>query len=96
MCNDPRDARGSIVSVRLKRVNLMLHEDLHSRLKLEARHAGTSMSDLVRRLLVRGLGMTESPYEAVQRIRRVREVLGKMPDSEPVDDVGGRGPRDHR
>ena len=69
------------MSVRLKRVNLMLHEDLHSRLKLEARHSGTSMSDLVRKLLTRGLGMTESPFEAVDRIRRVREVLGDMPDS---------------
>ena len=67
--------------VQLKRVNLMIHEDLHERLKLEARKENTSMSHIVRRLLKKGLGITESPADAVSRIRRMREVVGVLPDS---------------
>ncbi len=67
--------------VKLKRVNLMIHEDLHERLKLEARKENTSMSHIVRRLLKKGLGITESPADAVRRIRRLREVVGVLPDS---------------
>lgn len=67
--------------MQLKRVNLMIHEDLHERLKLEARKENTSMSHIVRRLLKKGLGITESPADAVSRIRRMREVVGPLPDS---------------
>lgn len=67
--------------VQLKRVNLMLHEDLHERLKLEAGRQNISMSHLVRRLLRKGLGIKESPVDAVSRIRRMREVVGDLPDS---------------
>lgn len=67
--------------VQLKRVNLMIHEDLHERLKLEAHRQNISMSHLARRLLKKALGMKESPMDAVSRIRRMREVVGPMPDS---------------
>lgn len=67
--------------VQLKRVNLMLHEDLHTRLKLEAHKQSISMSHLVRRLLGKALGIKETPVDAVSRIRRVREVVGPLPDS---------------
>ena len=67
--------------VQLKRVNLMIHEDLHERLKLEAHNQNISVSHLVRRLLRTGLGIKESPVDAVSRIRRMREVVGPLPDS---------------
>ena len=67
--------------VRLKRVNLMIHEDLHERLKLEAQAQNISVSHLARRLLRKGLGIKESPVDAVQRIRRMRAVVGPLPDS---------------
>jgi hypothetical protein len=69
------------VPVQLKRVNLMIHEDLHERLKLEAHKQNISMSHLTRRLLKKALGMKEKPVDAVTRIRRVREVVGELPDS---------------
>ncbi len=69
------------MSYGLKRVNLMLHEDLHERLKLEAGKTNTSVSELVRRALKKSLGMSESPREVVERIRRLRDVIGPMPDS---------------
>ena len=67
--------------VQLKRINLMIHEDLHERLKLEAHKQNVSTSHLVRRLLRRALGIRESPVDAVGRIRRMREVVGSLPDS---------------
>ena len=67
--------------VHLKRVNLMIHEDLHERLKVEAHRQNVSMSHLARRLLKKALGMKESPLDAVSRIRRMREVVGPLPDS---------------
>jgi len=72
------------VPVQLKRVNVMLHEDLHDRLKLEAHKQNISMSHLVRRLLRKALGIRESPVDAVDRIRRMREVVGQLPDSTAV------------
>jgi len=72
------------VPVQLKRVNLMIHEDLHERLKLEAHKQNVSMSHLVRRLLRKGLGIKETPVDAVSRIRRMREVIGPLPDSTAV------------
>jgi hypothetical protein len=69
------------VPVQLKRVNLMIHEDLHERLKLEAHKQNVSMSHLARRLLRKGLGIKETPVDAVGRIRRMREVIGPLPDS---------------
>jgi len=72
------------VPVQLKRVNLMIHEDLHERLKLEARSQNVSVSHLVRRLLRTALGIKESPVDAVSRIRRMREVVGPLPDSTRV------------
>ena len=67
--------------VQLKRVNVMLHAELHERLKLEAHQQHVSMSHLVRRLLKKALGIKESPVDAVIRIRRMREVVGPLPDS---------------
>jgi len=69
------------VPVHLKRVNLMIHEDLHERLKAEAHRQNVSMSHLARRLLKKALGMRESPLDAITRIRRMREVIGPLPDS---------------
>lgn len=70
--------------VRLKRVNLMLHEDLHERLRLEAHKQNVSMSHLTRGLLKRALGMRDTPVDAVSRIRRMREVVGPLPDTTEV------------
>ena len=67
--------------VQLKRVNLMIHEDLHERLKAEAHSQNISVSHLVRGLLRTALGIKESPVDAVSRIRRMREVVGPLPDS---------------
>jgi len=74
----------SSVTVSLKRVNLMLDEELHRKLKMRAHKEKTSMSDLVRKLLAKELGSESDIREVVARIRRRRKALGKMPDSTAI------------
>ena len=72
------------MAVSLKRVNLMLDEDLHRKLKMRARKEKTSMSELVRRILANELESETDIRALVARIRRRREALGKMPDSTAI------------
>ena len=72
------------MAVSLKRVNLMLDEELHRKLKMRAQKEKTSMSDLARRLLAKELGVEEDISGLVARIRRRRKALGKMPDSTAI------------
>jgi hypothetical protein len=64
----------------LKRVNLMLDEKLLGRLRREARRHHVSMSEMARTLLGRQLGQSRQPSEALERLRRLRESFGAMPD----------------
>lgn len=68
----------------LKRVNLMLDEILVERLRREAREHHVSMSEMARTLLNRELGRAREPAEVLERLRRLRESLGPMPDSAEV------------
>lgn len=72
------------MAVSLKRVNLMLDEELHRKLKMRAQKENTSMSDLVRKLLAKELGEEGDIRELVARIRRRRKALGGMPDSTAI------------
>jgi hypothetical protein len=76
--------KADCVTVSLKRVNLMLDEELHRRLKMRARKERTSMSDLARKLLARELGADDDLSDLVARIQRRRKALGKMPDSTAI------------
>lgn len=87
MCNQLRVdliVKVNTVAVSLKRVNLMLDEELHRKLKMRAQKEKTSMSDLARKLLAKELGAEEDIRELVARIRRRRKALGKMPDSTAI------------
>lgn len=72
------------VAVSLKRVNLMLDEELHRKLKMRAKKEKTSMSDLARKLLAKELGVEEDFGELVARIRRRRKSMGRMSDSTAI------------
>ena len=72
------------MAVSLKRVNLMLDEELHRKLKMRAQKEKTSMSDLARRLLAKELGKKDDIRGLVARIRRRRKELSKMPDSTAI------------
>jgi hypothetical protein len=65
----------------VKRINLMLDEPLIERLRREAESRGRSMSEVVRTSLARVLGLAHDPDEVLERIRGLRESLGRMPDS---------------
>lgn len=68
----------------LKRVNLMLDESLVERLRREAGKRRLSMSEMARTLLDRGLGRPQEAGETLERLRRLRESLGPMPDSTEI------------
>jgi len=72
------------VSAPLKRVNLMLDEALVERLRREARAHRVSMSEMARTLLDRGLERPRDPEAALERLRKLRESFGPMPDSTEV------------
>ena len=59
----------------------MLDDELHKRLKAVARNRGNSVSELVRALLARDLGMTRPLDDTIERINVRRAGLAKMPDS---------------
>ena len=68
----------------LKRVNLMLDETLVERLRREARARHVSMSKMARTLLDRELGRSRDPEETLERLQRLRESFGPMPDSAEI------------
>jgi hypothetical protein len=68
----------------LKRVNLMLDETLVERLRHEARDHHVSMSEMARTLLDRELGRSRDPEETLERLQRLRESFGPMPDSAEI------------
>ncbi len=65
----------------LKRVNLMLDDAVVVRLRREARKRRVSMSELARTLLARGLGQAAPGEATLERIRRLRDEIGPVPDS---------------
>jgi hypothetical protein len=67
-----------------KRVNLMLDEGLVERLRREARERHMSMSEMARELLDRELSRTREPAETLERLRRLRDSFGPMPDSTEI------------
>jgi hypothetical protein len=67
------------MSAPLRRIDLLLDEDLIRRLEEESRLRQASVSDLVRNFLARDLGMTRATYGFVERIRRLREAVGSIP-----------------
>ena len=68
----------------LKRVNLMLDEGLVERLRREAREHHVGMSEMARALLDRELGRSREPAETLERLRRLRDSFGPMPDSAEI------------
>ncbi|MFL6199008.1 MAG: hypothetical protein ACJ76J_07515 [Thermoanaerobaculia bacterium] len=65
----------------MKRIDLFLNEELIERLKEEAAQRRVSPSEVAGSLLSRDLGLTESATGATERLRRLREKIGPMPDS---------------
>ena len=65
----------------LKKVDLLLEEDLVNRLNEEAEARRVSLSELVGTLLSRDLSQPRDPKAVLERIRRLRKAAGPMPDS---------------
>lgn len=65
----------------LKRIDLVLSEDLIERLNQEAAQRRVSPSEVVNSLLSRDLGVGESATGATERLRRFRKRIGPMPES---------------
>jgi hypothetical protein len=76
------------MSVSLKRVDLLLAEDLVARLEEESRRQQASVSDVVGRLLARDLRIApeaEASRGFVKRIRELRDEVGPVgPDSATI------------
>lgn len=68
----------------LKRVNLMLDEGLIESLRREAWKHHVSMSEMVRTLLNRELSRARESAETLERLRRLRDSFGPMPDSAEI------------
>ncbi len=81
------------MSIPLKRIDLLLEEDLIARLEEESRRRQSSVSDVVRDLLTRDLGLTRRSEGFVERIRKLREEVGAMPgdSAEIVREFRDRG-----
>jgi uncharacterized protein (UPF0335 family) len=73
------------MSVSLKRIDLLLDEDLVARLEEESSRQKASVSDVVGRLLARDLGMPAEIGGFVERIRKLRDEVGSVaPDSTAI------------
>jgi uncharacterized protein (UPF0335 family) len=73
------------MSVSLKRIDLLLDEDLIERLEEESRRQQASVSDLVGRLLARDLRVVPETPKFVERIRKLRQEIGPVgPDSADI------------
>ncbi|HEX5720231.1 MAG TPA: hypothetical protein VF179_29015 [Thermoanaerobaculia bacterium] len=69
------------MSTPLKRIDLVLNEELIERLEEEAAQRRVSPSEVASSLLSRDLGLSQSASGATERLRRLREKIGPMPDS---------------
>jgi uncharacterized protein (UPF0335 family) len=67
------------MSVPLKHIDLLLDEDLITRLEEESRFQQASVSDVVRNLLARDLGVIRPTRGFVERIRKLRATIGPIP-----------------
>src|SRR3954471_9654670 len=67
----------------LKHIDLLLDEDLITRLEEESRLRQASVSDVVRNLLARDLGMIRPTRGFVERIRRLHATIGPIPLTAP-------------
>ena len=65
----------------LKRIDLFLNEELIERLEEEAAQRRVSPSEVAGSLLSHDLGLSGSATGATERLRRLREKIGPMPDS---------------
>ena len=72
------------MSIPLKRVNLMLDEELYKQLKAEARDRQLSVSELERTILAKDLGIARPLDVTIERIARRRAELGSMSDSAKI------------
>jgi hypothetical protein len=68
----------------LKRIDLLLEEELLDRLNQEAEQRQVTPSEVVQSLLSHDLGLAGSAAGATERLRRIREQIGPMPDSAPL------------
>lgn len=68
----------------LRKVDLMLEEELVERLQEEAETRRVTVSELVGVLLSRDLGLARNALGTAERIRGLRKSLGPMPDSTKV------------
>jgi hypothetical protein len=67
------------MSVPLKRIDLLLDENLITRLEEESRLQQASVSDVVGNLLARNLGVSRPTRGFVERIRKLRATIGAYP-----------------
>jgi hypothetical protein len=67
------------MAVPLKHIDLLLDEPLISRLEEESRLRQASVSEVVRELLARDLGVPRSAPGFVERIRKLRATIGPLP-----------------
>lgn len=72
------------MAVPLKRIDLLLDADLVAKLEEESQRRHASVSDVVSDLLSRDLGVVRESQGFVERIRRLREEIGPMPDSTSI------------
>lgn len=72
------------MAIPLKRIDLLLDEDLVDRLEEESRRRQASVSDVVRDLLARDLGVVRENQGFVERIRQLREELGPTSNSTEI------------
>jgi len=80
------------MSALLKRIDLLLDEDLIARLEEESRRQQASVSDVVGRLLARDLRQAPEARSFVERIRKLRDqAVSATPDSTAIV----RESRDH-
>jgi len=63
----------------LKHIDLLLDEDLITRLEEESRLRHASVSEVVRDLLARDLGVVRPRLGFVERIRKLRATVGSIP-----------------
>jgi hypothetical protein len=68
----------------LKRVDLMLSEDLIERLQGEAESRRIDLSELIDSLLSQNLAVKRDVRGTVERIRQLRKAAGPMSDSTAV------------
>jgi len=67
------------MSVPLKHIDLFLDKALITRLEEESRLQQASVSEVVRDLLARDLGVILPAREFVERIRKLRATIGSIP-----------------